>query len=133
MRRDNDLQFRESVLIDFRLLLRTIYVGVFLQLVLAVAAYDFATVHDVYLFAGMMISATAAYLYGMGSGRGYFPDATGGAIVGGVCALIGVGALVLMHGATQSAIPSFTAICVLTGTVGGLFGRMAAKLRAMGF
>jgi hypothetical protein len=121
-------------LIDIRVLLRTAIVGIVLQLALALAAHYVAYVAKYYfLFGGMMISATAAYLYGMGSGKGYFSGATGGAIVGGACALIGVGASALMQDAAQSTIPVFTAICVLTGAVGGLFGQMAAKLRSMGY
>ena len=105
-----------------------------MQLLLAVGAHYFVLVaRNFFLFGGMMISATAGYLYGMGSGKGYFASATGGAIVGGICALIGVGASSLMQDAPQSTIPIFTAICVLTGTIGGLFGQMAAKLRAMGY
>ena len=53
--------------------------------------------------------------------------------LGGVCALVGVGASVLMHDAAQAIIPLFTAICVGTGAIGGLFGQMAAKLRSMGY
>ncbi len=121
-------------MIDTRVLLRATIVGIVLQLVLAVASHVSAYVAmHFFLFGGMMISATAGYLYGMGSGKGYFSGATGGAIVGGVCALVGVGTSALMQDAAQSVIPVFTAICVLTGAVGGVFGQMAAKLRAMGY
>jgi hypothetical protein len=120
--------------IDVRILLRTAIVGIVLQLALAAGAHYFAYVAKHYfLFGGMMIAATSGYLYGMGSGKGYFPGATGGAIVGGLCALAGVGASTLMQDAAQAIIPLFTAICVVTGAVGGLFGQMAAKLRSMGY
>jgi general stress protein CsbA len=124
----------ERVLIDLKIFQRTLIVGIVLQLALAAASHYVAYIARYYfLFGGMMISATAGYLYGMGSGKGYFSGATGGAVVGGLCALIGVGASVLMHDAARTAIPLFTAICVLTGAVGGLFGQMAAKLRSMGY
>jgi hypothetical protein len=114
--------------------MRAAIVGVVLQIALAIAAHLFVAVVKYYfLFSGMMISATAGYLYAMGSGKGYFPGATGGAIVGGISAFIGIGALVLMHDAAPDLIPTFTAICVLTGAVGGLFGQVAVKLRGMGF
>ncbi len=121
-------------MIDSKTLLRAAIVGIVLQLALAAGAHFFVYVAKYYfLFGGMMIAATAGYLYGMGSGKGYFPGATGGAIVGGLCALIGVGVSVLMHDAAQQTIPLFTAICVVTGAIGGLFGQMAAKLRSMGY
>jgi hypothetical protein len=121
-------------LIDLKILQRTLIVGIVLQLALAVAAHYVTDIAKYYfLFGGMMIAATAGYFYGMASASGYFAGATGGAIVGGLCALIGAGAAVLMHDAARTAIPLFTAICVLTGAVGGLFGQMAAKLRSMGY
>lgn len=121
-------------MIDIKVLQRSLIVGIVLQLALAATSHFVAYIaKNYFLFGGMMISATAGYLYAMGSGKGYFSGATGGAIVGGLCALIGVGVSVLMHDAARTAIPLFTAICVLTGAVGGLFGQMAAKLRSMGY
>ncbi|HEY5338529.1 MAG TPA: hypothetical protein VIJ85_10015 [Rhizomicrobium sp.] len=121
-------------MIDTKILLRTGIVGIVLQFVLMLAVHFFTYIaQNIFLFGGMMIAATAGYLYAMHSGKGYFSGATGGAIVGGLCGLIGVSASVMMHDAAQTIIPLFTAICVLTGAVGGLFGQMAAKLRTMGY
>jgi hypothetical protein len=121
-------------LIDSNVLIRALIVGIVLQLALALGAHYFAYVAKYYfLFGGMMIAATAGYLFGMGSGKSYFSGATGGAIAGGLCALVGVGASALMHDAASGIIPLFTAICVVTGAIGGLFGQMAAKLRSMGY
>lgn len=121
-------------MIDIRILLRATIVGLVLQLALAVVAYLFVAVAKYYfLFSGMMIAATAGYLYAMGSGKGYFPGATGGAIAGGIGAFMGIGALVIARDAAPDLLPTFTAICVFTGAVGGLFGQVAVKLRSMGF
>lgn len=84
----------------------------------------------VFEFGGMMISATAGYLYAMDSGKGYFPGATAGALVGGGCALAGIGLSVALGDLAKPFIPFGTAVCVLTGAVGGLFGQMAANWRA---
>jgi len=78
-----------------------------------------------------MISATAAYLYAMDAGKGYFPGATAGAIVGGACALIGIAVSVMLGETASGLIPGATAVCVLTGAVGGLFGQMAANMREL--
>ena len=121
-------------MIDSKILLRAAIVGIVLQLALAAVAHFFAHIaRHYFLFGGMMIAATAGYLFGMGSGKGYFSGATGGAIIGGLCGLIGAGAVALMRDAAQTVIPFFTTICVVTGALGGLFGQMAAKLRSMGY
>lgn len=118
-------------MIDLRILLRALVVGIVLQAGLAffghAAHWVAGRAHE---FGRMMIAATAAYLYAMHSGRGYFPGATAGAIVGGTCGLIGIALSVLLKDTPSFIIPIDTAICVLTGTVGGLFGQMAANWRA---
>ena len=77
-------------MIDLRILIRALVVGTVLQVIMVSLAHfiPWVMVH-VFEFAGMMISATAGYLYAMDSGKGYFPGATAGAIVGGGCALVG--------------------------------------------
>ncbi|MGN6516627.1 MAG: hypothetical protein ACTHLR_12410 [Rhizomicrobium sp.] len=120
-------------MIDVRILVRAAVVGVVLQIVLMVLVHV-STYFErhIFLLGGMTIAAVAGYLYAMDTGKGYFTSATIAAIVGGVCALIGVGFSVVLHDARQSVIPFFTAICVGTGAVGGLFGQMSANLRKMG-
>ena len=84
----------------------------------------------VFMFGGMMISATVGYLYGQDVGKGYARCALAGAIAGGVCALLGI-AVSVMLGDTQPGILVLgTAISTLTGAVGGLFGQMSASIRA---
>jgi general stress protein CsbA len=119
-------------LINIKVLVRATIVGIVLQLVLMGAAHFIPYVaQHIFLFGGMMISATAGYLYGMDTGKGYFTSATGGAIAGGFCALVGVGASVMLRDAAETVIPLFIAICVFTGAVGGLFGQMSANMRKM--
>ena len=121
-------------MIELKTLLRALIVGIVLQLALAVGAHFFDYIaKNYFLFGGMMIAATAGYLYAMNSAKGYFPGATGGTIIGGLCGLTGAGASALMRDVPQAVIPLFTTICVVTGAVGGLFGQMAAKLRSMGY
>ena len=120
-------------MIDYSPLQRATLVGLALQITMyAVGHYsEWVQVH-VFGFGGMMISASAGYLYAMERGRGYFPSATGGAIAGGICGLIGIGLTVLLGDTMQSFIATGAAISVLVGAVGGLFGQMAANLRALG-
>ena len=82
-------------------------------------------------FGALMISASAGYLYAMDKGRGWFASATGGAIAGGICGLIGVALSVALGDMDQSFIAIGTTISVFVGAVGGLFGQMAANMRAL--
>jgi hypothetical protein len=119
--------------IDIRVLVRAAVVGIVLQVVLmALVHVSGYFARHVFLLGGMMIAAVAGYFYAMDTGKGYFTSATIAAIVGGGCALIGVGVSVLLHDARQSIIPFFTTICVMTGAVGGLFGQMSANLKNLG-
>ena len=118
-------------MIDLRILIRALIVGTVLQVGMVVLGHFNAWVREhVYQFGSMMISATAAYLYAMHAGKGYFPGATAGAIVGGLCGLAGIVVSVVLKDTPSCVIPVGTAICVLTGAVGGLFGQMAANWRA---
>ena len=118
-------------MIDLRILVRALVVGTVLQVIMVVLAHfvPWVMIH-VFEFGGMMISATAGYLYAMDSGKGYFPGATAGAIVGGGCALVGTAVSASLGDIATRVIPFGTAVCVLTGAVGGLFGQMAANWRA---
>ena len=117
-------------MIDLRILIRAFVVGTVVWVALvALGPFVPWLGFRMFEFAGMMISATSGYLYAMHAGRGYFNGATAGAITGGASALIGISVSVLMGELVNRFIPFGTAVCVLTGAVGGLFGQMAAKWR----
>lgn len=118
--------------IEWKALLRAMVVGTVLQVVMYVVGHFsswFAV--NVFGFGGMMISAIAGYIYAMDTGHGYFPGATGGAIAGGACGFVGIGVSVVLGETVASFIATGTAIAVMIGAIGGLFGQMAANLRAM--
>ncbi len=121
-------------MLDQKVFIRALIVGIVMILALMVGVHFSAYLaHNDFLFGGMMITAVAGYLYGMDAGRGYFSSATAGAVIGIVTALVGVGVSVaVLHDAQQNVIPFFTAVCVLTAAIGGLFGQMSAKIRRMG-
>jgi hypothetical protein len=124
----------EPCLVDSRVFVRAAVVGIVLQIALMVAVHFVAFIEQKgFLFGGMMISAAAGYFYAMDTGKGYFTSATIAAIVGGLCALIGVGVSVALQDAPTHIVPVFTTICVGTGAVGGLFGQMSANLKKIGF
>lgn len=120
-------------MIDYSPLQRATIVGLVLQITMyAVGHFSGWVQIHVFGFGGMMISASAGYLYAMDRGRGYFPSATGGAIAGGLCGLVGIAISVLLGDTAQSFIATGATISVFVGAVGGLFGQMAANLRALG-
>lgn len=122
----------EYFVIDLRVFVRALIVGVVLEAALMVAAHFIAVIEQQgFLLGGMTISAVAGYLYAMDTGKGYFTSATMAAIIGGLSALVGVGVSVVLRDAPLHIVPMFTTICVVTGAVGGLFGQMSANLRKM--
>ena len=120
------------------IVLRPLVIATVVGIVLQVAMYVLGHFSrwiavNVFDFGGMMISASAAYLYAMASGKGYFSSATGGAIAGGICGFIGIAFSAALGDSRASYIATATAIAVFVGAVGGIFGQMAATLRAMGY
>lgn len=119
---------------DARLILRTALFGTVLQLALAAAGHFSAWVAiNLFLFGRAMLSATAGYGYGLILGRGYGAGALGGAIAGGLCAVAGLTVSVLLGDTPAAIVTTATAISILTGAVGGVFGQMGAILRKLGF
>lgn len=118
---------------DRKVFIRALIVGIVMMLVLMGGVhFSVYLAHNDFLFGGMMITAVAGYLYGMDAARGYLASATAGAVIGIITALVGVGMSVALRDAQQNVIPFFTAICVLTAAIGGLFGQLSASIRAMG-
>ena len=116
-------------MIDARILQRALIVGTGLQLAMVLLGHFSPWVREnVFMFGGMMISATAGYLYAMDFAAGYGRGALGGAIVGGGCALIGIAVSVLLADTPNFVLALGTSISVLTGAVGGLFGQLAARM-----
>lgn len=118
---------------DLKPLLRALAVGILLQVAMyGLGHYSKWMVINVFGFGGMMISAIAGYLFAMETGRGYFSGATGGAIAGGTCGLIGIALSVMLGDTLSSFIAIGATISVFIGAIGGLFGQMAANMRALG-
>ena len=118
-------------MIDNTALLRATLVGTVIQVAMVAIGHfvPWVALH-VFMFGGMMISATVGYLYAQDVAMGYSRGALGGAIAGGVCALLGIAVSVFLGDTQPNILVLGTAISVLTGSVGGLFGQMSASIRA---
>lgn len=120
-------------LVDHRALQRAILVGTLFQIVAVIIAHfsHWIETHAL-LFGGMMISATMGYLYALDVARGYARGACGGAVAGGLCAVIGIAPSVLLGDMTLKMLGVRTLISILTGAVGGIYGQMAADWNRAG-
>jgi len=121
------------MILDARLVMRSALVGTVAQLALAAAAHFFPWIAgNLALFARMMLSASAGYLYGLVLGQGYGRGALGGAIAGGLCVVPALVVSVLLGDSGAAAMTTITLIAIGTGAVGGFFGQMGAILRKLG-
>jgi hypothetical protein len=78
----------------------------------------------------MMISAIAGMLYGRILGRGFVPGMLGGALAGAGSGLAAVAAAYVLDERPDIFLPWGGMVSMLTGTVGGVFGELDARLRA---
>jgi hypothetical protein len=130
LRDKDEIAPSELPVIDARILQRATIVGTVLQIIMVVAGHFVPWVRDnVFLFGGMMISAIAGYLYATDYAAGFVRGILGGAIAGGVCALIGIALSVLLGDTPVFVLALGTAISVLTGIAGGFWGQVAAHMK----
>ena len=121
-------------MLDSKALQRAVIVGTLLQITLAVLGYysSWIMVHA-FLFGGMMISATSGFLYAQDVGPGWVRGALAGAIAGGVCGFVGIALSVGLHDTPASFLWLGTAITILTGAVGGLWGQVSFAMKRAGY
>ena len=99
-------------------------IGLALQLVMVVAGHYVASVKDSFAIGGMLISLVAGLLYAR-KALGSWSDAlVGGAIAGGICALIGIAVSFLLQDVPAMILVMGTAASAVTGLVGGAVGKL---------
>ncbi len=119
-------------LYDGKLLHRAAVTGIVLQLAMVVIGHYVAWVRvNAWEFGTMMISGLAGLFYARDFAQGYARGALGGAIVGGTAGIIGVSAANILGDVRVIVIPFATAVTILTGAIGGLFGQMGANIRKL--
>lgn len=104
-------------------MIRWTAIGTALQTTMVVVGHWVAFV-ALYLFAplGMFISLVVGALYAKDGVAGYGAGALGGAVVGGLCALIGIGISVALGDVPTSTLLIGTVASTVTGLIGGLVG-----------
>ncbi len=117
---------------DGKLVQRAAITGIALQVTLVVIGHYVYWVHiNVSEFAAMMSAGLAGLFYGRDYAKGYAKGALGGAIAGGTSGLIAVCAANILGDIPLLEIPVGTAVMILTGAIGGLFGQMGANIRKL--
>ena len=115
---------------DGKILQRAAVTGIVMQVAMVVLGHYIAWVQaNVSEFAAMMIAGLAGLFYGRDYDRGYGKGALGGAIAGGTSGLIATCAANVLGDVTLLTVPVGTAVTILTGAIGGLFGQMDANMR----
>jgi hypothetical protein len=115
-------------LINTASLERTALVGTVTQLLMFVVGHFIPWVAaNVFGFGSMMIAATAGYLYAREVEAGYARGALGGAVVGGLCALLGLFFAFSLHDVDRLSVLVGTLSAILTGAVGGVFGELSTR------
>ncbi len=100
-------------------------IGLVLQAAMVVGGHFTASVKDLFAFGGMGFSLVAGFLYVWFAVKGSWgSDLGGGAIAGGLCALIGI-ALSAVLGDVPAVLLLFgTLSSVVTGVMGGAMGKL---------
>ncbi len=115
-------------MIDTKSLQRATLIGTVLQLAMVIAGHfsSYIAMH-VFMFGGMAISALAGLLYANAARRGHGGGALGGAIAGGVCALIGIAVSVVLGDTAAMILVLGTTSSAVTGAIGGLIGQAVPR------
>ena len=112
-------------------LIRATLTGTVLQLIMIVAGHFVPFVKDnVFMWGGMAISMVAGLLYAWAA-KGRLGDSMiGGAISGGLCALLGIAASVAWGDTPVFVLAAGTLMSAITGLVGGGIGKVVTTPKA---
>ncbi len=105
-------------------LVRATVIGTLLQLAMVIIGHLAPALQDPgFAIGGMGFSALAGWLFARRDGDGWGGSLAGGAIAGGVCAIIGIGASVVLGDVPKSLLLLGTVSSLVTGTIGAAIGR----------
>ncbi|MBI1405321.1 MAG: hypothetical protein GC145_04255 [Caulobacter sp.] len=109
-------------------LIRASVIGTGLQLAMIIAGHFIPFIKDnLFAIVGMLISLIAGLLYARAAGGTLVDSLIGGAIAGGVCALIGIVASFALGDVPAMVIAFGTLSSVVTGGIGGAIGKAVTK------
>lgn len=117
---------------DGRLIQRAAVTGIVLEILLVTLSYliPWVRIHF-FEFGLMMFAGLAGLFYARDFAKGYARGALGGVIAGGASGIIAVSLANVLGVLALAMLPLWAAMTVVTGAIGGLFGQMAANMRAI--
>lgn len=98
-------------------------VGSAAQIAMAVSGHVVPAIKELFMVGGLGISLIAGLVYAARAASSWGSSALGGAIAGGLCALIGIALSVGLHDVPASLLALGTVGSAVTGLLGGLIGR----------
>ncbi len=113
-------------------MLKWIGVGTALQTAMVVVGHWVSAVANLFGPLGVAISLAVGLFWARESAEGYGHGAGGGALVGGVCALVGILISFLMGDVTAVILVFGTVSSAVTGALGGLLGRRLRSTQPSG-
>ncbi|MFZ4687824.1 MAG: hypothetical protein ACOYLS_01170 [Polymorphobacter sp.] len=113
---------------NIQALIRATGIGTALQVGMVVAGHFAPVLQDPgFAIGGMGFSAVAGWLYARAAPGGWGPALGGGAIAGGVCALLGIAVSVLLGDVPASLLALGTAGSVVTGVAGAALAQILRR------
>lgn len=103
-------------------MVKWIVIGTLLQLAMVVTGNQLAAVAALFGPLGVLISLVVGLLWAREAAESYGHGAGGGAVVGGVCALLGITVSWLLGDVPAVILAFGTASSAVTGALGGLLG-----------
>jgi hypothetical protein len=114
-------------MMDSKSLMIALAVGTVLQLAMIVAGHYVPFVRDkVFMLGGLALSLIAGAIYAKLAAGGWGASLSGGAIAGGLCALIGIAASVALKDTPAMILAVGTLGSAVTGLIGGAIGKLIA-------
>ena len=99
-------------------------VGLVLQLAMVIGGHVSPDIKSLFAVGGMGFSLIAGLVFAYIARGGWSPDLTGGAIAGGLCAVIGIAASVVLGDVPASLLLLGTISSIVTGLIGGAIGKL---------
>ncbi len=112
-------------------MIKWIGIGTVLQTAMVLLGHQVAAVANLFGILGVTISLVVGLLWARQAASGYGNAAVGGAVVGGVCAFIGILISWLLGDVTAVILAFGTASSAITGLLGGLVGYRLSRNPAM--
>lgn len=117
-------------MIDLNIFKRALVVGIVVQLLLVTGAHFLPWLRPSLLFGVMVVAGVAGMLYARDLARGFLAGMLGGAMAGAAGGLAAVALAGWLGEHPEIFLPYGVIVTMLTGTVGGVFGELDARLRA---